>query len=125
MNIQTEKIPANNEAGYVIVNAEDVGTDAVAKWAPMPANAAKDLIDDMQSASDAGLLGGQPNSNAGTREGEGGSDEPEDLMKHTKAELVAMAEAKGVKIVPDEYTKQMIIDSIQAVNALPDADPAK
>lgn len=107
--IKTEKIPANNEAGYVIVNAEDVGTDAVAKWAPAKTErmlGASDSETDDNSSDDA---------DAGA----------EDLMKHTKAELVAMAEAKGVKIVPDEYTKQMIIDSILAVAALPDADPAK
>ncbi len=42
---------------------------------------------------------------------------PAGLMKHTKAELVAIAEGKGITVVPDEMTKQQIVDAIEAADA--------
>lgn len=40
--------------------------------------------------------------------------EGEELMKHTKAELVTIATEKGIEIVPDELNKQQIVDKILA-----------
>ncbi|MGE0294943.1 MAG: hypothetical protein AB7P97_21565 [Hyphomonadaceae bacterium] len=45
------------------------------------------------------------------------AEEPDrvaELLKQTKAELVALAEGIGVKVVPDELTKAQIVDAILA-----------
>lgn len=89
--IETVKIPAGNEAGYVIVNKEDVGTDVVAKWqngAPVAAET---------ESSD---------------EGEASGFDRKALEKKRKAELVAIAEEKGIEVVPDDMTNAQIIDAI-------------
>ncbi len=91
MQVKTVQIPANNDAGYVIVNEEDAGTEAAAKWggkAPKPAEPAED----------------------------GGDTEPskDELMKLTKQQLLRKAAEAGLELVPDEVTKAQIVEALLA-----------
>lgn len=98
MKLETIQIPANNEAGYVVVNKEDVGTEAVAKWAEKGKSVSKPAESD--TASD-----------------ETAAPDKAELMKLTKGDLVAMAENAGIDLVPDEETKASIVEKILAASA--------
>lgn len=91
--IETVQIPANNKAGYVIVNKEDVGTDAVKKWEQGVSKVTLATFDDGD--------GGEP-----TQPTRG------QLLKTRKAELIIMAEEAGHKVVPDEVTVEQLVDLI-------------
>jgi len=96
MKIETIQIPADNEAGYVIVNKEDAGTEAVAKWATAKAVASKSVDDSGGAADD---------------DADAAPDKAK-LLKMRKGELVAMAEEAGIEIVPDEETIPTLVDKI-------------
>jgi hypothetical protein len=95
---ETVQIPANNAAGYVIVNKEDVDTDAVKKWRKEVPKAT------LADADDGG--------------GDGDDEPPQptrsQLLKTRKADLIAMAEEKGLTVVPDEVTVENLVDLILA-----------
>lgn len=93
--LETVKIVSpKSDSGYVIINLEDFDAEAHTRF----------------------VEGSPARRNLGEVQDPGGEAEPEDLMRLTKAQLVAKAEEIGITVVPDEMTKQQIVDAITAAN---------
>lgn len=100
--IETVKIPANNEAGYVIVNAEDAGAAGHGMW---KVEGSKIPHDEKHADGSLKKTYTEADSLAQLED----APTADELMKLTKAELVAKAENAGIEVVPDEVNKAQIV----------------